>query len=366
MARIRTPLCDRLGLAVPVIQAPMAGGPASPELVAACSAAGALGSFGFAYTQPEEMKKQAAAVRTKTDRPFGINLFGAPLPADIADEAQREALGAVAAYYAELGLAPPEPVRAPYGPDFDAQLAAVAEIRPRVFTTHLSALSAERLKTLQALGIAVGASATCVAEAEGLDALGFDFVIAQGGEAGGHRGSYLRDPYESLTGTLALTRLITRAIRTPVVAAGGIMDGAGIAAALALGAQAAQLGTAFIACPESGAPQTHKKALLGAREDITMVTEKFSGKPARGIANRFMREMKERRALQLAFPAQNSVTAKLRAASAKAGNPDFVAMWAGQGLAMSRALPAAELIAHLEAETLEAIRRIAGLVKEQA
>lgn len=365
MERLHTPLSDLLGLAVPVIQAPMAGGPSSPELVAACSAAGALGSLGCAYTPPEEMKTQASAVRAKTAGPFGINLFGAPLPNDIPDAEQRLALGAVAAYYTELGLPAPEPVRAPYGPDFDAQLAAVAQIRPRVFTVHLGALTPQQLQGLQSLGIAVGASATCVAEAERFEALGFDFIIAQGSEAGGHRGTYLRDPYDALTGTLALTRLIVRAVRTPVVAAGGIMDGSGIAAALALGAHAAQLGTAFIACPESGAPQAHKDALLAAREDITSITEKFSGKPARGIANRFMREMNACDAARLAFPAQNGVTGKLRAAAAKAGKPEFLALWAGQGLAMSRALPAAELIKQLEAETIEAIRRTAGLVKEQ-
>ena len=127
MARLHTSLCDLLGLSVPIIQAPMAGGPSSPELVAAASAAGALGSFGFAYTQPDDMKRQAGLVRAKTGRPFGINLFGAPLPADVPDGAQRDPLAAVAGYYAQLGLAAPEPVRAPYGPDFDAQLAAVAE-----------------------------------------------------------------------------------------------------------------------------------------------------------------------------------------------------------------------------------------------
>lgn len=364
MPRLHTPLCELLQTSTPIIQAPMAGGPSSPELVAACSAAGALGSFGFAYTQPDEMERQAALVRAKTDRPFGINLFGSPLPGDVPDAAQRDALAAVAGYYAELGLPAPEPVRAPYGPDFDAQVNAVAKIRPRVFTVHLNGLSAAHITRLKGAGIVVGGSATCVAEAEKLEATGFDFVIAQGGEAGGHRGSYLRDPYASLTGTLALTRLIVRAVRVPVVAAGGIMDGAGIAAVLALGAQAAQLGTAFLPCPESGAPQSHKDALLAAREDITTITEKFSGKPARGIANRFIREMNARDAAQLAFPAQNSVTGKLRAASAKAGNPEFLAMWAGQALALSRALPAAELVARLEAETLEALRRTSAFVKE--
>jgi nitronate monooxygenase len=233
-----------------------------------------------------------------------------------------------------------------------------------VFTVHLSDLPVERLRKLKARNILVGGSATCVAEAQRLESLGFDFVIAQGGEAGGHRGSYLRDPYQSLTGTLALVRLVARAVKLPVVAAGGIMDGAGIAAALALGAQAAQLGTAFIPCPESGAPQAHKDALLAAREDTTVMTEKFSGKPARGLVNRFIREMAERDAPQLAFPAQNSVTGKLRQACAKAGKQDFLAMWAGQAAPLCRALPAAELIAQLERESLAAIRELAALIKE--
>ena len=359
-----TPFSSRLGLASPIIQAPMAGGPSSPELVAACSAAGALGSFGFAYTQPEEMKKQSAWVRSKTDRPFGINLFTSPQPATLSADAQRGALDAVAGYYRELGLPRPEPIQAPYAPDLQAQFDAVADIRPRVFTAHLNDLNRERVKEFQSLGILVGGSATCVAEAQRLESLGFDFVIAQGGEAGGHRGSYLRDPYDSLAGTLALARLVVRAVRLPVVAAGGIMDGAGIAAVLALGAQVAQLGTAFIPCPESGAARVHKDAILAAREDTTCVTEKFSGKPARGLANRFIREMNGSGAPQLAFPAQNSVTGRLRQAAGKAGNADFVAMWAGQAVPLARALPAAELVATLHAETIAAIRGSAALIEE--
>lgn len=340
----------------------MAGGPSTQELVAACSAAGALGSFGFAYTQPADMKRQAAWVRERTQAPFGINLFVSSLPEAIPADAQRAALEVVAGYYKELGLPPPGPVAEPYAPNLDAQLAAVEEIRPAVFTVHLGSLPRETVKRFQAKGIAVGGSANCVAEAQGLEQAGFDFVIAQGGEAGGHRGSYLRDPYQSLTGTLALTRLVVRAVKVPVVAAGGIMDGAGIAAVLALGAQAAQLGTAFLPCPESGAPQVHKDTLLAAREDDTRITEKFSGKPARGIANRFIEEME--RAPTLAFPAQNKVTAALRAASAKAGKPDFVSLWAGQAAPLSRALPAAEFIARLEAETIEAIRNMKGSLHE--
>lgn len=360
--KITTPLSEKIGLRLPIIQAPMAGGPSSQELVAACSAAGALGSFGFAYTQPDDMQRQVAWVRAKTDRPLGINLFVAPLPSRIEGAGQRSALDAVAGYYAELGLPVPSPVSLPYAPDLEAQLAVVDELRPKVLTVHLGALPSERVRKLQSRGIIVGGSATCVAEAKGLESLGFDFVIAQGGEAGGHRGTYLRDPQDALTGTLALTRLVVRAVKTPVVAAGGIMDGAGIVAALALGAQAAQLGTAFLPCPESGAPEVHKKMLLSSREDETRITEKFSGKAARGIANRFMKEME--RAPTLPFPAQNKVTSALRAASAQAGKPDFVSMWAGQAAPLSRALPAAELIARLEAEAIEAIRNLKGVLHE--
>jgi nitronate monooxygenase len=332
VASIATPFSTKLGLRVPLIQA------------------------------PEDMKRQAAWVRAKTDRPFGINLFVSPQPDPIAPAHQAKALEAVSAYYRELGLPAPEPVKAPYAPDLEAQLRAVEEIRPAVFTVHLGGLKADQVRRFQTKGIVVGGSANCVAEAKNLEAAGFDFVIAQGGEAGGHRGSYLRDPYQSLTGTLALTRLIVRAVKVPVVAAGGIMDGAGIAAALALGAQAAQLGTAFIPCPESGASEVHKDLLVKLTEDDTALTEKFSGKPARGLVNRFMKEMTD--APQLAFPAQNSVTGKLRAASAKAGKPDFIALWAGQAAPLSRALPAAQLIARLEQELAAALKQTAALLKE--
>lgn len=358
---IVTSLASRLGIQAPIIQAPMAGGPSSQELVAACSAAGALGSFGFAYTQPDEMRKQASFVRSKTDRPFGINLFVSPQPGAIDEAAQRGALEAVARFYRELGLAAPEPVRAPYAPDLEAQLAAVEEIKPRVLTTHLGVLPASRIRRFRDLNILVGGSATCIAEARQLEELGYDFVIAQGGEAGGHRGTHLRKPADAMIGTIALTRLVARATDLPVVAAGGIMDGAGIAAVLALGAQAAQLGTAFIPCPESGAPQAHKDELLRRKEDETTITEKFSGKPARGLVNRFITEME--RAPQLAFPAQNKVTGALRQAAGKAGKPDFLALWAGQAAPLSRALPAAELIGQLERESIEAINAISKLCR---
>jgi len=364
MARITTPLCELLGIRVPVIQAPMAGGPSCPDLVAAVCEAGALGSFGFAVAQPRDMKDQVAAVRAKTLRPFCINLLASPQPAPIDLVHQSAALAALGPWHAEMGLPPPEAAKAPYAPELEGQLAAVAETKPAVFTVHLGEIEEEWVRRFKRLGIRVGASATCVAEAGHAQALGFDFVVAQGGEAGGHRGSYLRDPYEALTGTLALTRVVVRAVNIPVVAAGGIMDGAGIAAVLSLGAQGAQMGTAFIPCTESGAPELHKRAILEAKEDATRVTEKFSGKPARGIANRFIREAAAKHLPQIAYPAQYALTAKLRQASAKAGTADFYPLWSGQAAPLARALSAGELVATLEQETVAALRAGAALIQE--
>lgn len=361
MAKLRTPLCEALGLRTPIIQAPMAGGPSTPALVAACTKAGALGSFGHAYTQPEGMRKDVAAVRAQTDAPININLFAAPLPPAIAAEAQQAAITALAPYYEEVGLPPPAPVAPPFAPELERQLDTVMELRPAVVTLHLGNIDVERIRAFQRAGIRVGTSATCVAEAQEAEARGIDFIVAQGAEAGGHRGTYLREPFDAMTGTFAIVRMLVRAVRTPVVAAGGIMDGAGIAAALALGAQAAQLGTAFLPCAESGAPAIHKRLLLEAREDTTLVTTRFSGKPARGLANRYIRETTDRAAAHLPFPAQNMLAGKLRAKAAQDGNPDFIAMWAGQAAPLARALPAAELIAALEAETLQAIERLARL-----
>lgn len=357
---LHTPLCEQLGIRLPIIQAPMPSA-STRELVVAVTKAGGLGSFGANGTQPADMLLDAHAVREQTDLPFSVNLFVSCQPEVIDAASQRGALQAVAGYYKELGLPPPQPVIPPYAPDLEAQLRAIEEIRPAAFTFHLGDLPPERVRRIQARGIKVGGSANCLAEARHLEALGVDFIVVQGAEAGGHRGSYLRDPYESMTGTLALVRMIVRNVKTPVAAAGGVMDGAGIAAVLALGAQAAWLGTAFLPCPESGAPPQHKQAVLAADEDSTFVTEMFSGKPARAISNRFVREMHEQNAPHLVFPVQNVVTRKLRAASSKAGKPDFMALYAGQAAPLARALPAAELVATLEAETLECLDRLAAL-----
>ncbi len=360
MTKLHTPLCDLLGIRLPIIQAPMASA-VSPALVKAVSAAGGLGSFGCAYTQPETMLKEAAEVRAHTDKPFQLNFFVAPQPDSVAEVNQRPAIEAVARYFTELGLPAPQAVHAPFAPNLASQLAAAREIRPAVISVHLADLPLATIREFQSLGVKVGASATCVAEAKQLESLGVDYIIAQGADAGGHRGTYLKNPYEAMTGTLSLTRMLVRSVSKPIVAAGGIMDGAGIAAALALGAQAVQMGTAFIPCPEAIAPEVHKQSLLAQRDDNSTITEKFTGKPARGIANRYIREANANAHPQLPFPIQGGLTGKLRAASAMAGNPEFYALWCGQAAALSRAMPAAQLVATLEAETLEALDRLAGL-----
>jgi len=308
--------------------------------------------------QPDVMRRDVVALRALTRRPFQLNFFAAPQPDAVPVAAQRDAIGALARYYGELGLAPPEPAVAPYAPDLDAQLDAALELRPAVVTCHLNELPAARIAALRGAGIVVGGSATCLAEAKRLQELGMDFVVAQGGEAGGHRGTWTRDPQTALTGTLALVRLLAQRLDVPVVAAGGIMDGAAIAAVLALGAQAAQLGTAFIPCPESAATEVYRAALLSAAEDETSLTDKFSGKPARGLRNRYMRETAQGDFPRLPFPAQSQLTAKLRTASAQAGSPELMALWAGQAVALSRRLPAGELVRVLERETLETIDRL--------
>ena len=360
MTRLATPLSQRLRLEVPVFQAPMAS-VTTAALAAEVAKAGGLGGFGCAYMQPDAMRREVAAFRERTDKPFQLNFFVAPQPEPVPPDAQRDAIAALSAYYRELGLPEPTPAAAPYAPDLEAQLDAALELRPAAVTIHLNELPAERIRRFQSRGILVGGSATSVTEAKRLEALGADFIVAQGGDAGGHRGTWMRDPHAALTGTLALVRLLVRAVKAPVVAAGGIMDGEGIAAVLALGAQAAQIGTAFIPCPESGASESYRAALLAATEDDTTITDRFTGKPARGLRNRYTRETARPDFPKIAFPAQGQLTGKLRTASAQAGSPDFQAMWAGQAVALSRRLPAAELVRVLEREALQAIERVAAL-----
>ena len=279
MARFQcwTDLAARLGVEYPLIQAPMAGGATTPELVAAVSNAGGLGSTGAGYLSPEEIVRHSRRVRELTDRPFAINLF-APLPETHPVNPERM-LALLARHHQALGLEPPQPPVSPL-PPFDEQADAVRESGARLFSFTFGIPPAPALERLRARGLLLAGTATTVHEALLLEQAGVDLIVAQGSEAGGHRGTFA-GPFEAaMVGTLALVPKMVDAVRLPVVASGGIMDGRGLAAVRVLGASGAQLGTAFLRCPESGAAPVHKAALQRARDDSTGVTRAFSGRPA--------------------------------------------------------------------------------------
>lgn len=354
---VTTVLTEQLGLRHPIIQAPMAGGGDTPALVAAVCEAGALGSIGATYLTPQQIADTCAAVRSKTSRPFGINLFvpEVPVPGDVHPEA---AVARVAPFFEELGLPRPGPPVAA-ARDFDAQLDAALDGGAAVFSFTFGMLPAAARDKAKARGLRIGGTATTVDEAVALERAGIDFVVAQGSEAGGHRGTFAgpvdQAAFEAgMIGTLALVPQIVDAVRVPVVASGGIMDGRGIAAVLALGAAGAQLGTAFLTCEEAGVPDVYKQAIADAHEDQTRITRAFSGRPARGIVNRFMREVEE----VLPFPLQNTLTRPLRTAAARQGRAEFLSLWAGQGVRMARRMKAAALVAALAEETDAAVRRL--------
>ena len=345
----------------PIFQAPLAGGGDTPELVAAVSNAGGLGFIGAAYLSPEQMAEVARVVKSKTTRPFGINLFApsTPNPASISPDI---AMQRIAPYFAELGIPAPS---LPSGPSFtfSHQLAAALETGASAFSFTFGLLPSEAMQSLKQKGIFVLGTATTVNEAVELETAGVDAVVAQGSEAGGHRGTFRGDFSASMIGTISLVPQVVDAVRIPVIASGGIMDGRGIAAALALGASAVQLGTAFLTCKESGIPEVYRQAILSAREDRTRLTRAFSGRPARGIVNRFMTEVESggNQEAILPFPLQNALTRPLRTAAAKSGRAEFLSLWAGQGVRMARRQSAAELMARLVKETEAAIHGLQGI-----
>ena len=349
---LKTSIMDRFGLAQPVIQAPMAGGGDTPALVAQVGNAGGLGFIGAAYLTPGQIADAAKAIRAQSSHPFGINLF-IPDSEPASTAGMAATLARIAPYFAELGLPAPQ---APTGRivDFEAQLDAVLESGAAALSFTFGILPAAALAAAKARGLMVLGTATTVREAEALVAIGVDGIVAQGAEAGGHRGTFARDAEPALIGTMALVPQIVDRVRLPVIAAGGIMDGRGIVAALSLGAQAVQLGTAFLACNESGIPAAYRATLLAASEEETDVTRAFSGRAARGIVNRFMREW----GAPLPFPLQNELTRPLRSAAAKAGRAEFLSLWAGQGVRMARADAAAELMRRLNEETEAALRML--------
>ena len=343
-----TPLMQRLGMSVPIIQAPMAG-ITTPAIAGAVSNAGGLGSLGCADLPLDKVRVLTEELRGSTNRAFNLNFFVNPL-ADLANYDPGPMAARLAPYYAEFGLGAVPVPQAPYPPFGAEVLAFLLGVRPAVASFHFGLPEPSAVQALHDAGVVVMGSATTVEEARALEAGGADAVIAQGWEAGGHRGVFLGPLDTPGAGTLALTRQILRAVKAPVIAAGGIADGAGIAAVMALGAAVAQIGTAFMLCPEAATKPAHRRAIAKARDNDTCVTRIFSGRPARVISNRFVREVGDAAALAAPFPAQHSLTSPLRQPSQDKGLDDFLPLYAGQAAAMARSLPAAELMAALIAE----------------
>ena len=347
-------LLAALDLRLPIVQGPMTGSD-TPQLAAAVSAAGGLGMLGCGMRSPEAMAQAAAAVRAATPRPFGMNLFvqdtPTPDPATVA-----AALARLAPLYAEFGLEPAVPTR--WCEDFAEQFEALIEARPPVASFTFGILSAAQVERLHGVGCTVIGTATTVAEARAWADVGADAVVASGMEAGGHRGTFLDSFEASMVGTLALVPQCVDALAIPVIAAGGIMDGRGIAAAQALGAQAAQMGTAFLACPESAIGPAYRAALAQATGTDTRTTRIYSGRPARGIVNTMLQRLQAHEADMPAYPVQNALTGPLRRAAAQAGRADYLSLWAGQGVAAARPLPAQALVTLLEQEWRDACRAL--------
>ncbi len=343
-----TGLTRALGLGQPVIQAPMAAPMTStittPELVAAVSNAGGLGSLGAAYMPPDAIREAVGRVRALTERPFAVNLF-VPVPYEVDPRLLEASERLLEPYRRELGVEPASPgPRTGYLEDFEGQLAAVIEERVPVFSFTFGSLPGAQVARLKEAGVAVVGTATTVEEGLRLQAEGVDAVVAQGAEAGGHRGTFLGDFWASMVGTVALVPQMVDALSVPVIASGGIVDGRGIAAALCLGAEAVQMGTAFLPCEESGAHPAYKAAVLEATEDATGITRAFSGRPARGIKNRMLLDLAAHEDDLPPYPVQNELTKPIRGAAREGGRAEFMSLWAGQAARLARPKPAADVL----------------------
>jgi nitronate monooxygenase len=338
-----------VGVALPIVQAPMAGAQGSAMTIAV-SNAGALGSLPCAMLGVEQMRKELMTIKAQTDKPFNVNFFchAQPRPDDRREAVWRAAL---APYYSDFGIdassIPAGPGRSP----FNSELAdALAEFKPAVVSFHFGLPPPELLARVKSWGSKIFSSATTVEEARWLEAHGVDAVIAQGLEAGGHRGLFLTEDLTTQAGTFALLPQVLRAARVPVIAAGGIADAKGVAAALALGAAGAQIGTAYLLCPETSISAVHRAALKSEAVRHTALTNLFTGRPARAIVNRIMRELGPISGAPPAFPLATAAIAPLRAKAEAEGSGDFSPLWCGQNASGCKEIPATQLTRELAGE----------------
>ncbi|BBM02654.1 nitronate monooxygenase family protein [Microbulbifer sp. GL-2] len=347
-------LLKKLGIPHPILQAPMAG-VSTPELAAAVSNAGGLGALGLGASSAQKAAEQIRQTRKLTCAPFNVNLF-CHRPARANPEREAAWLTHLAPYFATLGSTPPKTLQEPYQSFIgnSEMLKVILEEKPAVLSFHFGLPDQPTITALKDAGITLLATATNLAEARLAEEAGIDALIAQGVEAGGHRGVFEPEIDQEI-GTLALVRLLSCQYSLPIIAAGGIMDGAGIQATFSLGASAVQMGTAFILCPESAANDAYRTALQNKGGLNTAITTNISGRPARGITNCFYHDLDQNAPLRPEYPICYSAGKALAAAATDAGSEDFSVQWAGQGAPLARALPAAELITTLVAE-LEACR----------
>jgi len=344
-------LLDLLKIDHPIIQAPMGGGHISSDMPVAVCGSGGLGSFPCSALTPAQVRDVATKIRAQTTKPLNLNFFCHVTQRDAALEAAW--LKRLATYYAELGVDPPDfPTRT--RPPFNAEMCdMVVELRPEVVSFHFGLPERSLVDRLKAAGCVILSSATTVTEARWLEEHGVDAVIAQGVEAGGHRAMFLTSEPESQLGTLALVPQVLDAVKVPVIAAGGIADGRSIAAALALGASAVQMGTAYLLCPEARISPLHRAAIKSAKDKITAISNVLTGRPARVLVNRIVREVGPLAADAPSFPLGAVALGPLRTKAESQGSADFSGLYAGEAAALCRELPAGELTLKLVAETLQ-------------
>jgi nitronate monooxygenase len=342
---VNNELLKRLNVEHPIIQGPMGGGPSTPELVAAVSNAGGLGSLAAAYLTPDQITDAIRRIRALTSQPFSVNLFSGGWNMNPAVDAA-PMLDLLNEIHEKLGI-PPLTAPVPAADPFPAQFEAVLAAWPPIFSFTFGIPDRDAMDRLKSHRITILGTATTVAEAVQLEQAGVDAIVAQGAEAGAHRGTFLDSFEASMVPTLELVRATAAAVKLPVIATGGLMDGPDIVAALKAGASAASLGTAFLACPESGASEVYKRAILSAKSDTTVVTRAFSGRPARGLKNTFIAGLDARKDLILPYPLQNALTRPMRTAAGQQGVADYLSLWAGQGVARACSMPAGDLVASL-------------------
>jgi len=351
------PLTERLGIDVPIIQAPMAGA-STPELSAAVSNAGGLGSLGLGTSTLDIVDNQLSEHHKISNRALNANFFCHEEPGDVSNSA-KEMRSHLQPWFDEKGLGPVPPPSVPYGTFGDGHVDLIRRHRPKVVSFHFGLPAQDQLDTVRDSGAVILSSATTVAEARWLEQRGVDAIIAQGTEAGGHRGTFQGADITMQPGLFALLPQVCAAVSIPVIAAGGVVDGRTIAAAMMLGAHAVQIGTAFLRCPEAGIHAAHRAALAQASDDGSRLTRLFTGKPARSLRNRLLDDHAGAEADAAPYPSQLSLIAPLRRAASEENVSDVLALWSGQSAALTREMPAAQLVRVLAEETGQHLKSFA-------